>query len=133
MLKRKLKEKKFNVFFIIIIIIELLLYFYYYLPSSSPARLANALFVAATTNNRTSKQRKIQIHYITKKKTGTYGGIVKDDAPDAEVVEAIIEVPFTVLSTPANITFSLNSQGAVDYGKNGEFFVQYKPSTGTNM
>ena len=59
--------------------------------------------------------------------------IVKDDAPDAEVVEAtLVEGAFySSIDSCEYHLLSLNSQGAVDYGKNGEFFVQYKPSTGT--
>ena len=58
---------------------------------------------------------------------------VDTNAPDAEVAEAtLVEGAFySSIDSCEQHLLALNSEGAVDYGKNGKFYVQYKPSPKT--
>ena len=59
--------------------------------------------------------------------------LANDSAPDAEVVEATL-VEGAFYSSIDSCEFHLlavNSEGAVDYGRNGKFEVQFKPSPKT--
>ena len=55
------------------------------------------------------------------------------DAPDAEVVEAVLvqDASYTYIDSCEYHVLAINSSGAVDQGKNNKFVMQYEPAPKT--